>query len=167
MCSSDLISAGETIQIIAPVTGVSGSATTIAVNPAIINNPWRTRDGSRVQLPSTLTGDNALPVNVVAMFEGLQTFSANSGLSTSSTIENFASSVVAFEANRRAATTTALSSQTIIRDNFDRRVKDDSGVNVDQELAFMLQVQNSYSASARTMTAIKDMMDELIGLAAR
>jgi flagellar hook-associated protein 1 FlgK len=120
------------------------------------------RDGTRVQSPSTLSGNNTLATNVLNMMGTAQSFSRNTGLTTSATLENYAAGVVAFEANRRATTSASLSSQSIIYQNFQQRTQDDSGVNVDQELAFMLQVQNSYSASARTITAIKDMMDVLL-----
>jgi flagellar hook-associated protein 1 FlgK len=96
------------------------------------------------------------------MLGTIQSFSRNTGLTTSATLENFAAGAVAFEANRRATTQASLSSQSIIYQNFKQRTQNESGVNVDQELAFMLQVQNSYSASARTITAIKDMMDVLM-----
>src|SRR5262249_17090640 len=148
------IAVGEQLQVLPPVQGLAGIANTIKVNPTIINNPWRTRDGTRVQSPSVLTGDNTKVTDIVSMFETMQNFSNNTGLNSSGTLEDFATAMVAFEANRSAANKTALTSQTVIRDNFNRRLQDDSGVNVDQELAFMLQVQNSYSASARTITAV-------------
>jgi flagellar hook-associated protein 1 len=158
------IAAGEGIQVMPPVSGVAGLSSAIRVNPTIINNPWRTRDGTRRESPSELTGDNTLVTNIVSMFEELQSFSINTGLTSSATLEGFATAMIAFEANRRSATQTQFNSQTVIKDNFDRRVKDESGVNIDQELAFMLQVQNSYSASARTIAAVKEMLDELINI---
>jgi flagellar hook-associated protein 1 FlgK len=156
------VAAGEAIKVMSPVPGVVGISTNIQLNPNVVNNPWRMRDGTRVQTQSTLTGDNTLPTNIINMLGTIQTFSRNTGLTTSATLENFAAGAVAFEANRRATTQASLSSQSIIYENFKQRAQNDSGVNVDQELAFMLQVQNSYSASARTITAIRDMMDVLL-----
>lgn len=156
------IAADETIRVLHPVPGVTGIASQITVNPTVINNMWRTRDGTRVDTPSSLTGNNTLPSAIIQMFETQQTFSANSGLNTTATLEAFAANVVSFEASRRNATQTELASQTLIRDTVDQRLKNDSGVNVDQELAFMLQVQNSYQASARVISTIREMMEELL-----
>jgi flagellar hook-associated protein 1 FlgK len=39
-----------------------------------------------------------------------------------------------------------------------------SGVNVDEELAQMVVLQNSYSAAARVMTTASEMYDTLIGM---
>ena len=52
------VAAGEGIRILPPVIGLAGYANTITVNPNVINNPWRVRDGTRVQTPSTLTQPN-------------------------------------------------------------------------------------------------------------
>ena len=39
---------------------------------------------------------------------------------------------------------------------------DQSGVNVDQEMAQLVQLQTAYGANARVMTAIRDMFDLLM-----
>jgi len=156
------VSNSESISVLHPVPNIGGLSSRLQVNSAVTNNPWRVRDGTRVDTPSTLTGSNELPLDIISMFEGLQSFTKNTGLSTSATFEAFAASAVSFQAVRRQAVSTEQTSQTLIRDNFDQRLKNDSGVNVDQELAFMLEVQNSYAASARVITAIKEMLDELL-----
>jgi flagellar hook-associated protein 1 len=158
------ISANEAISVLHPAPGICGLASRISVNPVVSNNPWRVRDGTRVDAPSTLTGNNAIPLDIISMFEDLQSFTKNTGLSTSTTLEGFAASAISFQAVRRQAVTTEMTSQTLIRDTFDQRMKNDSGVNVDQELAFMLEVQNSYAANARVISAIKEMLDELLNI---
>ena len=156
------VSANETISVLHPAPSITGLAGRIKLNTSVANNPWRVRDGTRVDTPSTLTGANSLPLGVVSMFESLQSFTKNTGLSTQATLEAFAAGALSFQAVRRGATASELASQTLIRDTFDQRIKNESGVNVDQELAYMLQVQNSYAASARVISAIKEMLDELL-----
>lgn len=156
------ISANEAISVLHPAPTITGLAGRIKVNSTVVNNPWRVRDGTRLDTPSTLTGSNTLPLDIVSMFEDLRSFTKNTGLSTSATLEAFAAGALSFQAVRRQAARSELASQTLIRDTFDQRIKNDSGVNVDQELAFMLQVQNSYAANARVITAIKEMLDELL-----
>jgi flagellar hook-associated protein 1 FlgK len=43
-----------------------------------------------------------------------------------------------------------------------QRFDDASGVNVDQEMATLLQLQNSYAANARIMSALRDMIEALM-----
>lgn len=159
------ITANEAISVLHPVPNIGGLSSRIVVNPVVSNNPWRVRDGTRVDTPSELTGANTLALDIVSMFETQQTFTANSGLSTSATLEGFAASVVSFQAVRRETVQRERDAQVLIRDNFDQRFKNDAGVNVDQELAFMVQVQNSYAASARVINAIREMLDELLRIA--
>ena len=155
------VAAGEGIRILPPVIGLSGYANNITVNPNVINNPWRMRDGTRVQTPSTLTGNNTLPTNLVAMFNTLQSFTNNTNLATSATLQNFASSAIAFQANITATTKASVDNASTIYNALNRQYLDESAVNVDEQLSNMITIQSSYAASARTITAIKQMMDEL------
>ncbi len=43
-----------------------------------------------------------------------------------------------------------------------QRFDDSSGVNIDQEMANLLQLQNSYAANARIMSALRDMIEALM-----
>ena len=45
--------------------------------------------------------------------------------------------------------------------NYKERVGNTSGVNVDEELVRLTQLQNSYAASARVITTVKDLFDTL------
>jgi flagellar hook-associated protein 1 FlgK len=38
-----------------------------------------------------------------------------------------------------------------------------SGVDVDQEMAAMVMLQNSYAANARVMSAVQQMFEQLLG----
>ena len=43
-----------------------------------------------------------------------------------------------------------------------QRFNDSSSVNVDQEMANLLTLQNSYAANARVLSTVKDMFDILL-----
>jgi flagellar hook-associated protein 1 FlgK len=156
------VSNGETISIQPPVTGLIGLAQNITVNPVVVDNPWRMRDGTRVQQPSTLTGNNTLPTNIVNMFNAQQTFTRNTGLPTTATLQNFGTAAVAFQANATATSQSTLDSAQTIYNALNQQYQNQSGVNVDQQLANMIQIQSSYEASARTITAIQTMMNQLL-----
>lgn len=156
------VTAGEAISIQPPVIGLVGLSNDITVNPLVVNNPWRMRDGTRVQQPSSLTGNNTLPTNIVSMFNTQQTFTNNTGLTTTSTLLNFGTAAVAFQANAAATAKSNLDSATTIYNSLNKQYEDQSAVNVDQQLANMIQIQSSYEASARTITAIQQMMNQLL-----
>ncbi|MDX1923612.1 MAG: flagellar hook-associated protein FlgK [Alphaproteobacteria bacterium] len=46
-----------------------------------------------------------------------------------------------------------------LKDNYDKRLKDDTGVNVDEEIVRLTQLQNNYAASARVISTVKQMFD--------
>lgn len=63
------------------------------------------------------------------------------------------------------AAATAKDDSSVLYDNVLKRRDDFGGVNLDEELANMVVFQNSYSASARLMTAARDMYDALLSIA--
>ena len=54
--------------------------------------------------------------------------------------------------------------QDVVLNTLQQKFNDTSGVNVDQEMANLLTLQNSYSANARVLSAVKDMFDTLINM---
>ncbi|HVY51954.1 MAG TPA: flagellar basal body rod C-terminal domain-containing protein, partial [Devosia sp.] len=46
----------------------------------------------------------------------------------------------------------------------DQRLDSEYGVNVDEEMARLLELQNAYAANARVISAVQDLMDKLLGL---
>ena len=45
------------------------------------------------------------------------------------------------------------------KDNYAKRLKDDTGVNVDEEIVRLTQLQNNYSASARVISTVRQLYD--------
>ena len=43
-----------------------------------------------------------------------------------------------------------------------QRMDNISGVNIDEEMAHLLQLQTAYGANARVMTAVREMLDALM-----
>lgn len=156
------VTSGEAISFQPPVTGLVGLSQNITVNPIVISNPWRVSQGTRVAQQSTVTGNNTLPTNIVDMFNTQQTFTPNTGLGTKMTLQNFATSAVAYQANATATAKANLDSASTIYTSLNQQFQNQDGVNVDQQLANMIQIQSSYEASARTITAIQDMMNQLL-----
>ena len=52
--------------------------------------------------------------------------------------------------------------QDVVLNSLQQRFNDTSGVNVDEEMANLLTLQNSYAANARVLSAVKDMLDALM-----
>ncbi len=140
----------------------TGYANRITINQAVKDEPWRTRDGTVVPTENPNQGDVTIPLTIIDMFEGLQTFPGTTGLGTSFTLEGYASAFVAFQGTQRANTSDFLENKSALTASLQARLSNDSGVNVDRELALMIELQNSYAASAKMIQAVKEMFDELL-----
>lgn len=140
----------------------TGFANRISVNAAVISDPWRTRDGTVVAAESANKGDATLPLAIVDMFEQLQTFPATTGLGTSFTIAGYAASFVTFQGTQSANMTDKYNNQSTLTEALQARFDNDTGVNSDQEMATLIELQAAYAANARMITAVRDMFDILI-----
>ena len=143
-----------------------GFSTRITVNSTVLSDPsllvrWQTS-------PATEAGD---PTRPQALLERLEktafAFGAETGLSAegygfSTTLADFSDRMVSFWGQASTSASAALDSQTVIQSNLEERIKDATGVSVDQELARLIQLQSSYAANARVMTVAKDMLDALM-----
>lgn len=142
----------------------TGYANRITINQAVKTDPWRTRDGTVVAVPSTNTGNATIPLAIVDMFESLQTFPGTTGLGTSFTFEGYGAAFVAFQGTQRANMNDAMKNKSVLTESLQTRLTNDSGVNVDRELALMIELQNSYGANARMVQAVKEMFDQLLSI---
>jgi len=77
------------------------------------------------------------------------------------TLADFAASLVAVQTGHRARASAALQSETAARDLLRNRLADAAGVNVDQEMSVMVQLQNAYQASARVLQTNQELWDTL------
>jgi flagellar hook-associated protein 1 FlgK len=86
----------------------------------------------------------------------------SSGLPAGLTLGAYAGEMVTWLAEARSRTTASLESTTEIRDHFQKRLSDQSGVNLDEEISLLVQLQRSYSSSARVISTNREMFSELL-----
>jgi flagellar hook-associated protein 1 FlgK len=146
-----------------PGAGSIGFSRLIAVNPTVEAQPWRLRDGTVVAAPGALAQDNAIPRAVVDAFDRIQPFTAAVGLGDAMTLSAFAGTVIAAQSIARATLGDDLEARRALNLQLENRFSSDSGVNIDQELALMIQIQNSYAAAAKVLQSVQSMFDDLIG----
>ena len=54
--------------------------------------------------------------------------------------------------------------QEIVVNSLQQRFADQSNVNIDEEMANLLKLQTAYGANARVLSAVRDMIDQLLKL---
>ena len=122
------------------------------------------RDGIGGTFASTGASDSSLPLAIINMFDTKQAFVAVTGLnSTSSTLEEFSAEFISYQANQAADYESQLDFQSQIRGLLEERFRDESGVNLDEELASLIQLEAAFAASARVLSSVQQALDELLG----
>lgn len=79
-------------------------------------------------------------------------------------IDKFARQIISYQSEQASDAKTRFEGQTIVMNNVQARLEQGSKVDVDTELARLLELQTAYSANARVMSAVKEMMDALLRL---
>ena len=140
-----------------------GFASRIAVNPALLANSSYL---SIYQSPANQTADPSRPGDLInrldhTNLESLQ--SSNLGLAGSAVpISQMIKQTLQVQANEIQRVSSLNDTQKTVQAAIESRFSATSGVQLDQELSDMTQLQNIYTANARVLSAVKDMFDVLM-----
>ncbi|TDH38280.1 flagellar hook-associated protein FlgK [Pseudohoeflea suaedae] len=151
-----------------------GVAASIRVNPALVTasggNPMLLRDGgingaAYVSNPTGGAGYSGLLDGYVQGFDKDMTFDGAAGLGNTMTLSEFAADSIGWlEQNRSDA---AASSET--KDAYVYRTLEAysnlTGVSLDEEMAILLELEQSYKASTRIISAVDEMLQALLAAA--
>ena len=150
------------VPLVANITGLAGR---LQINANVTANSTFLRDGDGTggtPYASTGESDNRLPLAIVDLFETDVTFETVTGISTTNNFENFSAAFVNYHANQRADFESQRTFQDEIRNLLSERHQDESGVNVDEELASLIQLESAFAASARVLNSVQTALDELL-----
>lgn len=140
-----------------------GFAGRISVNPALLN------DNSLLVLydPATMEGDPARPTELLRrLSEAVFTFAPETKVAGSTpytgTLGGFIQRVISYQGAMSSDVYRAASAQEMVSAQLQERFVVESGVNIDQEMANLIELQTAYQANARIVTAFREMMDLLL-----
>jgi flagellar hook-associated protein 1 len=143
-----------------------GFAQRIAVNPALLTNP-----GDLVTFstsPPTAAGDNTRPTFLFnQMTQATPQFSPATGIGTAAapltaTLSAYLGDVMTQQGQAAANASSLQQGQDVVVQSLQQRMNSVSGVNVDQEMADLLTLQNTYAANARVFSTIQEMFQTLL-----
>lgn len=143
-----------------------GLAGRISVNLGLLGDPSRAIVFSTS--PLTAAGDTTRANFVLAQLQtGNYRYSPQTGIGTTGapftgTLTNFAKQFISQQGEAATAAKQLADGQSVVLNTLQKKVTDASGVNIDDEMAHLLALQNAYSANARVMSSIKQMYDTLI-----
>lgn len=147
-------------------TQIVGFAGRIAVNSALV------ADASKLVVfqtsPQTPAGDGTRPNFIYdRLNSGLLSFSPLSGIGTitarfNGPLQSFMRQVISQQGEAAEAAANLKEGQDVVFNTLRQRFNDGAAVNMDQEMANLLNLQNAYAANARVLSAVKDMIDTLM-----
>ena len=155
-----------------PITGAltstgsqtTGLAGTIAVNPALLSSP-----ASLVAYAAnTPAGDPTRPNFMLGQLTSATlSFPPDTGIGTvqapySANLVDYMSQIVSQQSQAANAATNLQQGQDTVLSALQQRFNDQSGVNIDTEMSNLISLQNAYSANARVMSTIEQMMSTLL-----
>ncbi len=155
-------------------TGViDGIAATISVNSAVVTNlggdPMKLRDGSISGLTNLNSGNNSgFSDNLDALYTAMgaaQTFSSTAGISSNVNILTYASNSIGWLEQYRSDATTASENTAAALSRSTEAYSNETGVNLDEELTLLLDIEQSYKAATKILNAVDEMLKSLLDIA--
>ncbi len=146
------------------------TASSIQVREDITENPnliaggvpeFNTSSGEYQLNPAS----NATAIKLAEMFSNTLNFS-QAGIigATQTTLANYAATFVGSIASQASTTESNMQYQQELCSSIATKEATISGVDIDQELSYMIMYQQSYAANAKAFTANKEILDMLMGI---
>jgi flagellar hook-associated protein 1 FlgK len=145
-----------------------GLASRLQVNPAVVGDPSKLVQYSA----STFSGDTTRPDYIYKQLtSGTYLYSAQAGIGTTATpfnasLSNYAQQIVSNQGDAATAAQQLASGQDVVVNTLQQKFNEKAGINIDQEMANLLQLQNAYAANAQVMSVVKSMFQSLMQAAA-
>ncbi len=145
-----------------------GFSTGIRVNPALLADPSRLIVYDTILPGTTAAGDPARPSFLRDQLQSWETdFTPAIALTGSTAIyrgtaSQFLDRVIAAQSQASSNAKALSEGQEVVLSTLRERASAVSGVNTDQELADLVEIQNIYAANARIISSVRDMFDALL-----
>lgn len=150
-----------------------GLASRIAVNSAIDSNPMLLRDGGFNNTPGNTnytyntTGVAAYTTRVDGLISEMgkpMSFDDSAEIGQTATITGYASSSIGWIEQLRKAATSANETKSAMLQQTQQTLSNETGVSLDEELSLMLDLEQSYKASAKLLSTVDEMLKSLLDM---
>ncbi|MDR9758622.1 flagellar hook-associated protein FlgK [Rhizobium redzepovicii] len=173
---------GDTVE--AGSTAVAGMAATITVSSTVITSqggdPMRLRDGGVnadgvVNNPTHLSG---YTTDLDSLYNALGSdidfdpatgttagFDTSTGIDSNVSIMEYATNSLGWLEQYRSNATTAAENTSAALSRSDEAYSNETGVNLDEELTLLLDIEQSYKAATKILNAVDEMLKSLLDIA--
>jgi flagellar hook-associated protein 1 FlgK len=159
----NLLYTGSITRTGSQLTGLAGR---ITVNPALVADPSKFTVFNTS--PPTNAGDTTRPDFLFSQLTtGTFTYSPQTGLGTAAapfkgTLTGFMQQFLSQQSNASTSATQLQKGQDVVVNTLQQKFKSSAGVNIDNEMANLISLQNNYAANAHVMSVVQSMMTSLM-----
>ncbi len=158
-----------------PPTGVllPGLASDISINPqfdpAQGGNINLLRDGGAngaayTHNPSGAASYSDHLISLVQSLDGTTDFDGQSEIGGSMSLLTYAAQSIGWLDGQRSEATQAAATKDSLHARLAEKISNQTGVNIDEEMALLLQLEHSYEASARVISTVDEMLATLMSV---
>ncbi|NHT74308.1 flagellar hook-associated protein 1 FlgK [Rhizobium sp. PP-F2F-G38] len=151
-------------------TGLAGR---IKINAAVDDNPMLLRDGgfNNTSTSTNYTYNRDSVAAYTGRLDGLieqmgtpQAFDATADIGGTATVMGYASNSIGWIEQLRKAATSADETKGAMVAQMQQTLSNETGVSLDEELSLMLDLEQSYKASAKLLTTVDEMLKSLLDM---
>ena len=135
------------------------------VNAALLADPSKLVS---YQIAATAAGDATRPNFILNQLTGgVLDFSPQAGIGTaaapfSGSLQSYMRQMISQQGEQAATADSLNQGQQVVVNTLQQRFADQSNVNIDEEMANLLKLQTAYGANARVLSAVRDMINQLL-----
>ncbi|MEP2578281.1 MAG: flagellar hook-associated protein FlgK [Roseibium sp.] len=115
--------------------------------------------------PSGAAGYSDRLQELVSAFDADTVFDGSAELDPSDSLSGYAASSVSWLESGRKTMTSNVEVQSVILGRTAENLNNKTGVNIDEEMTLLLQIERSYSAASRLISAVDAMLEDLLAAA--
>lgn len=161
---------GYTTTMPAAGTVIPGLAASIRVSSVAAATPSLVRDGGINGAAYTKNPDNNSSFSTVLdqydqAFDTSMAFDASAGIDVQKTLIGYSSNSLSWLESLRSSATAAGESKTALLARSTEAYSNMTGVSLDEELSLMLDLEQSYKAATKLVSAIDEMLQALLNIA--
>lgn len=150
---------------------IAGIAGTISVNPLFVTsqggNPNYLRDGGAngSDFVVNTTGSSGYSTQLDAYATAMDTdmtFDPLTGVATTASIMEFAANSIGWVENYRSGASSAAENTSAAQSRSSEAYSNETGVNLDEELSLLMDIEQSYKAGTKILSAVDEMLQALL-----
>jgi flagellar hook-associated protein 1 FlgK len=137
----------------------------IVTTPALVSRGDLSMTAAVAGDTAITSGNNSIISQIVDSFDANMSFSAAGGLPAgTTTYSDYSAQILGLNATNAANAKNTLDYQQGLYADLKNRSDSVSGVNIDEEMANLIKLQQNYGAVSRVISVTSSLMDTLLGI---